>query len=120
MYRQGQEEQNNTCNLIKSRVYGYQRFSSQQTPEDIAQFDDLVNSFSDEEYEQVNYLYDLIKNEFHVLVSPHSFNTLNGLLKTINKSLMPYHDFFIAEIGVDCKNGMEKYLKVFNFYISAV
>ena len=67
-----------------------------------------------------NYLYDLIKNEFHVLVSPHSFNTLNGLLKTINKSLMPYHDFFIAEIGVDCKNGMEKYLKVFNFYISAV
>lgn len=30
--------------------------------EDIAQFNDLVNSFSDEEYEQVNYLYDLISN----------------------------------------------------------
>lgn len=67
-----------------------------------------------------NYLYLLIQKKYKVLVSPSSFNTLNGLLKTINNDLKPYHEVFIAEIGVDCKKGMDKFFRVFCFNIGAI
>lgn len=61
-----------------------------------------------------NYIYELLKDKYNVLQTPKSFNTLNGIIMTINSQLKPYHDIFIAEIGVDKKNGMNKYIKNFN------
>ena len=67
-----------------------------------------------------NYIYELIKEKYNVLMTPKSYNTLNGVLLTINNDLKPYHEYFILEIGVDKKNGMNKFLKLFPFYISIV
>ena len=67
-----------------------------------------------------NYIYELIKTKYDVLMAPKSFNTLNGILLTINNDLKPYHEYFIMEIGVDKKNGMNKFIKLFPFYISIV
>ena len=62
-----------------------------------------------------NYCYELIKNQYKVLMTPHSYNTLNGVLLTINNLLKPYHEILILEIGVDCKKGMDKFTKYFDF-----
>ena len=48
-------------------------------------------------------------------MTPHSYNTLNGVLLTINNLLKPYHEILILEIGVDCKKGMDKFTKYFDF-----
>lgn len=67
-----------------------------------------------------NFLLSLINKKQYILSSPLSYNTLNGLIKTINTELNPYHKYFIAEIGVDKKGGMDHFLKTFNFSIGAV
>lgn len=46
-----------------------------------------------------NILNDVLKNEFNVLMSPKSINTLNGLMITINNTLSKFEDIFIAEMG---------------------
>lgn len=67
-----------------------------------------------------NYVYELIKDKYNVLMSKKSFNTINGVLLTINNDLKPYHEFLILELGVDKKNGMNKFISLFPFYISVV
>lgn len=67
-----------------------------------------------------NFIYELIKDKYFTLVSPFSYNTFNGLLLTINKYLRPFHEYLIIEIGVDRKNGMNKFIKHFCFDISAI
>lgn len=67
-----------------------------------------------------NYIYEFLKNDYNVLISPKSYNTLNGILLTINKLLKPYHNVLILELGVDKKNGMNKYLKLFSIDIALV
>ncbi|MCI5745411.1 MAG: Mur ligase family protein [Erysipelotrichaceae bacterium] len=58
-----------------------------------------------------NYIYELIKKTYHTLKSPKSYNTLNGILLTINEMLKPYHEVLILEVGVDKINGMNKVIK---------
>lgn len=67
-----------------------------------------------------NYIYEILKVKYNVLISPHSYNTLNGILLTINKQLKPFHNYLILEIGVDSKNGMNKFIKNFAFDYCAV
>lgn len=67
-----------------------------------------------------NYTKTLIDSTYNTLISPMSYNTLNGLLITINTYLKPYHEVLIVEIGVDRKNGMNKFLKHFKFDICLV
>ena len=67
-----------------------------------------------------NYIYQLINKQFNVLVTPKSYNTLNGILISINKLLKPFHEVLIVEIGVDEKNAMNKYLKHFSFDVCVV
>lgn len=67
-----------------------------------------------------NYIYELIKDNYNVLKSKRSFNTLNGILLTINNYLKPYHNILLLEIGVDEKNGMNKFIKNFSFDITAI
>ena len=67
-----------------------------------------------------NYLNTLLSSSFNVLMTPKSYNTLNGILLTINKQLAPYHEILIIEIGVDKPNGMNKFVKHFSFDIGVV
>ena len=67
-----------------------------------------------------NYIYTLIKDKYNVLTTKKSYNTLNGILLTINNNLKPFHEYIILEIGVDEKGGMNKFLKLFKFDIGVV
>lgn len=67
-----------------------------------------------------NYIYELIKDKYNVLITNKSYNTLNGILLTINNYLKPYHEYLILEIGVDEVNGMNKFIKHFKFDIGLI
>lgn len=45
------------------------------------------------------YLQELLSSKFNVLVTPESYNTPMGIVKTIRESLTPAHDIFICEMG---------------------
>ena len=66
------------------------------------------------------YIYELLKTKYKTLSTPESYNTLNGITKTINDNLKPYHQVLLLEIGVDSKNGMNNFLKNYNFDISVL
>lgn len=59
------------------------------------------------------YLNTILSNYLNVLATPKSYNTIQGITKTINDKLNRSHRYFIIEIGVDKKNGMNKFLKLF-------
>lgn len=67
-----------------------------------------------------NYIYELIKDTYKTCITPKSYNTLNGILLTINTKLKPFHKILIIEIGLDHKNSINKYLKHFSFDICVV
>lgn len=67
-----------------------------------------------------NYIYEFIKDKYNVLITDKSYNTLNGVLLTINNYLKPYHEYLILEIGVDEVNGMNKFIKHFNFDVGLI
>lgn len=46
-----------------------------------------------------HYLYRILSEEFNVLMTPGSFNTTLGVIRTIREQLKPYHNIFIAEMG---------------------
>ena len=45
------------------------------------------------------YLQELLSSHYNVLVTPESYNTPMGIVKTINSSLSPAHEIFICEMG---------------------
>ncbi len=45
------------------------------------------------------YLGELLSSKYNVLVTPESYNTPMGIVKTIRESLSVNHDFFICEMG---------------------
>ena len=45
------------------------------------------------------YLNDILKAKFNVLMTPESYNTPMGIVKTIRESLTPSHEIFICEMG---------------------
>lgn len=67
-----------------------------------------------------NYVYELIKNDYRVCYSKASYNSLKGVLITINQQLKSYHEILLLEIGVDKKNGMNKFLKFLNPFIGVI
>lgn len=67
-----------------------------------------------------NFAYELLSNHFYTYQTPQSYNTVNGILKCINEELKPYHQVMLIEIGVDEKNGMNKFLKWLDVDIGVV
>lgn len=59
------------------------------------------------------YLYNLLKIKYNVLKTPKSYNTLLGVCMVINNNYLKNYDYFIIEVGVDKKNTMRKFLKLF-------
>lgn len=45
------------------------------------------------------YLHTLLADHFNVLITPESYNTPMGVVKTIRESLKPTHEIFICEMG---------------------
>ncbi len=45
------------------------------------------------------YLQALLQGHFNVLVTPESYNTPMGVVKTIRESLQPTHEIFVCEMG---------------------
>lgn len=45
------------------------------------------------------YLEELLQTKYNVLVTPESYNTPMGIVKTIRESLKPTHEIFICEMG---------------------
>jgi len=58
-----------------------------------------------------NILYNILSSRYQVVATPKSFNTVNGISKTVNEELNRLTQVFIAEMGVDSLGGMEKHLK---------
>ncbi|MCH5219493.1 MAG: UDP-N-acetylmuramoyl-tripeptide--D-alanyl-D-alanine ligase [Muribaculaceae bacterium] len=46
-----------------------------------------------------HYLYDILNQKFETLMTPGSYNTTLGVVRTVNELLKPYHQIFIAEMG---------------------
>lgn len=46
-----------------------------------------------------NYLYALLNAKYNVLMTPESFNTTMGVVRTVREHLKPSHQVFIAEMG---------------------
>ena len=66
------------------------------------------------------YLYEMLKKYFKVIATPKSYNTVLGITSFINNNLNEKYDYIILEVGVDKKNGMNKFLKLFTPDISIV
>lgn len=59
-----------------------------------------------------NYIYECLNDELILYKSPKSYNTLVGLLITINNNLRSYDNTFILEMGLSHKNDIKKITKV--------
>ncbi|GHU62963.1 Mur ligase [Bacteroidia bacterium] len=46
-----------------------------------------------------HFLYRMLSEDSSVLMTPGSYNTLLGVVRTIRENMKPYHDFFIVEMG---------------------
>ena len=46
-----------------------------------------------------HYLYRILSEKYNVLMTPGSFNTTLGVIRTIREYLKPYHEVFIVEMG---------------------
>ena len=46
-----------------------------------------------------HYLHRILSEKYNVLMTPGSYNTTLGVVRTIRESLKPYHEVFIVEMG---------------------
>ena len=46
-----------------------------------------------------HYLHRILSEKYNVLMTPGSYNTTLGVIRTVRESLKPYHDIFIVEMG---------------------
>ncbi len=46
-----------------------------------------------------HYLYRILSERYNVLMTPGSFNTPMGVIRTIREQMKPYHNIFICEMG---------------------
>lgn len=58
-----------------------------------------------------NYIYEILKDYQITIKSPKSYNTLNGLMITINNNLKSYNNILILEMGAAYKNDIKKIVK---------
>ena len=59
-------------------------------------------------------LNDILSEEFKSFKTPKSFNTENGIVKTINNDLNKLNDFFVVEMGAFKKGEIKKLTKIVN------
>lgn len=60
-----------------------------------------------------NILASILSEEFCVCSTPKSYNTPNGIIKSINENLASDHEIFICEMGANKKHDIKKLAKLF-------
>lgn len=55
-----------------------------------------------------HYLHRILSEQFDVLMTPGSFNTPMGVVRTIREHLKPYNEIFICEMGAKQKGDIEE------------
>ncbi|ALV24728.1 D-alanyl-D-alanine-adding enzyme [Campylobacter iguaniorum] len=61
-----------------------------------------------------NFLYELLKDEFDVIKTPRSVNTLAGIIKDINENLSPNTQIYIVEAGARLKGDIKEISEFLN------
>ncbi len=46
-----------------------------------------------------NFVTELLREKYNVLITPHSYNTTLGVVRTVNEYLTPMHEVFVVEMG---------------------
>ncbi|MBQ7875709.1 MAG: UDP-N-acetylmuramoyl-tripeptide--D-alanyl-D-alanine ligase [Clostridia bacterium] len=46
-----------------------------------------------------NFVSTLLSEKYNVLMTPHSYNTTLGVVRTVNENLTPLHEVFVVEMG---------------------
>ena len=67
-----------------------------------------------------NYLCEMLKQKYNVLITPNSYNTPMGITKTILENLNSSYDIFIVEMGADHNNDIKKLCKIIAPHISII
>lgn len=67
-----------------------------------------------------NYLYELLSLKYRVCKTPKSYNTLVGILKSINEEMNENCEIMIIELGVDKVDGLNKVLSFLEFDYSII
>ena len=62
-----------------------------------------------------NYLYTILKQKYNTLKTSGNINTFKGIITYLNKYLTNDIEILIIEIGLDKKNTIDKFFKIFNF-----
>lgn len=55
-----------------------------------------------------NFLQALLSSKYNVLMTPESYNTTMGVVRTVRESLRPTHEIFIAEMGAKNKGDIRE------------
>ncbi len=61
------------------------------------------------------YLTNILKLKYNVLATKGNINTFKGVVSFLNKNLVKEINILIIEIGLDKRNGINKFLKLFKF-----
>lgn len=62
-----------------------------------------------------NYLETILRLKYNVLKTSGNINTFKGVVSFLNKNLNNNIEILIIEIGLDKRNGINKFLKIFKF-----
>lgn len=55
-----------------------------------------------------HYLHRILSEKYEVLMTPGSFNTPMGVIRTVREMLKPYHEIFICEMGAKQKGDIKE------------
>lgn len=55
-----------------------------------------------------NYVTELLSEKYNTLMTPQSFNTTLGVVRTINENLTPLHEVFVVEMGARNKGDIKE------------
>lgn len=61
-----------------------------------------------------NFVSALLAEKYNVLMTPHSYNTTLGVVRTINENLTPLHEVFVVEMGARQKGDIKEICDLVN------
>jgi UDP-N-acetylmuramoyl-tripeptide--D-alanyl-D-alanine ligase len=61
-----------------------------------------------------HYLYRILAEKYNVLMTPGSFNTTLGVVRTVRERLKPFHDVFIVEMGAKQRDDIAEICRLVN------
>jgi UDP-N-acetylmuramoyl-tripeptide--D-alanyl-D-alanine ligase len=61
-----------------------------------------------------HFLFDILSEKYSVLMTPGSFNTTLGVVRTVREQLQPIHEIFIAEMGAKRRGDIKEICDIVN------